>query len=246
MLDMNPNKTVREFALEVPGATRLFEKMGIDYCCGGNRSIADACMAAHLTVEDVLSSLEATQTVTGENDQVDFRNEKLANLIDHILSTHHVFTREEIDRLGALMQKVFGKHAGNHPELEELQSLFQMLSYELGPHMMKEERVLFPYILAIEDAAANHRTLGVPPFGTVTNPIRMMMFEHDNAGSLLKRMRQVTSDYSVPADACISFQTLYKALEAFEKDLHQHIHLENNVLFPRAVILEANPPLDSV
>jgi regulator of cell morphogenesis and NO signaling len=246
MLDMNPNKTVREFALEIPGATRLFEKMGIDYCCGGNRSIADACIAADLTVEDVLNSLEATQTVAGENDKVDFLNVKLANLIDHILGTHHVFTREEIDRLGALTQKVCGKHAANHPELEELQSLFQMLSSELGPHMMKEERVLFPYILAIEDAAANRRTLGAPPFGTVTNPIRMMMFEHDNAGSLLKRMRQVTSDYRVPADACISFQTLYQALEAFEKDLHQHIHLENNILFPRAVILEANPRVDSV
>lgn len=246
MLDMNPNKTVREFALEIPGATRLFEKIGIDYCCGGDRSIADACMAAQLTVEDVLSSLEATRTVAGENNKVEFTDAKLSDLIDHILDTHHVFTREELERLRALMQKVCTRHTENHPELEELESLFQSLYAELGPHMMKEERVLFPYIMAIEDAAANRRTPQAPPFGSVTNPVRMMMFEHDNAGHLLKRMRQVTSDYSVPADACISFQTLYQALEAFEKDLHQHIHLENNILFPRAVIMEVNTRSASV
>ena len=105
--------------------------------------------------------------------------------------------------------------------------------------MMKEERVLFPFIMGMEDAVRKSQPIQVPPFGTVANPVRMMMLEHDGAGELLRQMREASSDYAVPADACISYQTLYQALDAFEKDLHQHIHLENNILFPRAVEMEA-------
>ncbi len=244
MVNMELNKTVREVVLEIPGATRLFEKLGIDYCCGGEHSLEEACAQANVELNDVLSVL--AQTTHDENRNENFLDAKLAYVIDHIVSTHHVFTREEIDRLQALLLKVCTKHGQNHPELEQLQTLFQSLSSELRPHMMKEELVLFPYIVAMEEAAASKRTLGVPPFGAVTNPVRMMMAEHENAGELLKQMRQITSSYSTPPDACISYETLYRALDAFEKDLHQHIHLENNILFPRAVIMEANPQIVSV
>ena len=237
MITLEPNKTVRDVVLENPEVTRVFEKVGIDYCCGGERSLSDACASAGVTLEDLNQSL----TLTGISREVktDFRSISLTELIDHILNTHHVFTRSELERLSELMTKVYLKHGQNHHELAQLQSLFDALSAELEPHMMKEERVLFPYVMAMEEAVSNQRTRETPLFGTVANPVRMMMFEHDNAGYVLKQMRQLTHDYTPPTDACMSYRALYQALDAFEKDLHQHIHLENNILFPRALTREA-------
>lgn len=159
-------------------------------------------------------------------------------LITHILETHHVFTKSEMERLQSLADKVLAAHGGNHPELVHLDELLTRLCGDLKPHMLKEEQILFPYIVARAEAAEQQRAVPFPPFGRVSNPIRMMMREHDIAGEILRELRALTSDYKVPADACISYQTLYQALENFEKDLHQHIHLENNVLFPKALALE--------
>ncbi len=232
-------RTVRDLALEIPGATRVFEKIGIDYCCGGQRSLADACVKAEVTIEAVMTSLELANESHSPGEEPNFLVASLADLIDHIVAKHHVFTRNEMERLRGLLNKVCGVHGQNHPELETLRTLFETLSLELGPHMMKEERVLFPYVMGMETAIQEKRSIMPPPFGTVANPVRMMMLEHDAAGELLKDMRRTTSNYTTPEDACISYQTLYQALDAFEKDLHQHIHLENNILFPRAVEMEA-------
>jgi regulator of cell morphogenesis and NO signaling len=231
-------KTVRDLAVETPGATRVFENLGIDYCCGGDRTLDDACNAAGLTVENVMTSLEQVNGSHAQFEEPNFLTATLVELIDHIVEKHHVFTKTELARLHALMDKVHGAHGQNHPEIAELRDLFNALSDELGPHMMKEESVLFPYTIQMEDAARNQRALPRPPFGTVANPVRMMMMEHEDAGALLRQMRRVTADYTIPPDACISYQTLYQALDTFEKDLHQHIHLENNILFPRAVEME--------
>ena len=149
-----------------------------------------------------------------------------------------MFTKSEMDRLQSLADKVLSAHGGNHPELIHLGELFTRLCADLKPHMFKEEQVLFPYIVAMAQAADQNQPVPFAPFGTVNNPIRMMMREHDTAGQILRELRALTSDYKVPADACISYQTLYQALENFEKDLHQHIHLENNILFPKALDLE--------
>lgn len=130
-------------------------------------------------------------------------------------------------------------HGENHPELRGVGLLFERLCADLNPHMFKEERVLFPYILDLARASVNNGQVPFAPFGTVNNPVRMMMREHDSAGEILRELRAVTSDYTTPADGCISYRTLYEALAALEKDLHQHIHLENNILFPRAIELEA-------
>jgi len=232
-------KTVRDLAVEIPGATRVFENLGIDYCCGGKRSLADACAAVGAALTDVEKSLEGANVPHAQFEEPNFLTATLAELVDHIVEKHHVFTKTEIARLRALMDKVCNVHGQNHPELSTIRSIFQSLSSELEPHMMKEERVLFPFIMGMEDAVHKSRPIQVPPFGTVANPVRMMMLEHDGAGELLRQMRETSSDYAVPADACISYQTLYQALDAFEKDLHQHIHLENNILFPRAVEMEA-------
>jgi regulator of cell morphogenesis and NO signaling len=153
-------------------------------------------------------------------------------------SEHHAFTREELVRLEALLAKVSGVHGQNHPELFQIQDQFGKLRGELEPHMLKEESVLFPYIVRMEEATLANKTLPPPPFRTVQNPVRVMMAEHDAAGYILGRIREATSDYAVPPDGCISYKTLYSALTALEVDLHQHIHLENNILFPRAVAME--------
>jgi regulator of cell morphogenesis and NO signaling len=237
-MNLATSKTVGELALEIPGATRLFENLGIDYCCRGKRSLADACLDAGVTVESVVNSLEQAIGSHAHFEEPTFVTATLVELIDHIVEKHHVFTKTEIARLGALIDKVHGVHGQNHPELAAIRSMFESLGEELEPHMMKEERVLFPYVIKMEDAVRNERPVGNPPFGTVRNPIQMMMLEHDGAGYLLRKIREASSNYTVPGDACISFQTLYQALEAFEKDLHQHIHLENNILFPRAVEME--------
>jgi regulator of cell morphogenesis and NO signaling len=160
-------------------------------------------------------------------------------LIGYILATHHVFTVEEIERLTPLMAKVVTRHGDGHPELFELQALFSELTDSLIPHMRKEEHVLFPFIVELERAEKAKLPAPVPHFGTVKNPIRMMMAEHDTDGERLKKMRDITGDYSLPEGACPSFTALYAGLEDLERDLHRHIHLENNVLFPAAAALEA-------
>lgn len=234
---INSETTVRDVALQVPESTRLFESLKIDYCCGGNQSLGQACASAGVDVDDLMEMLSGVGQ-SNEEGVLDFQNASLPELITHILETHHVFTKTEMERLQALAAKVLQAHGGNHPELVNLDELFTRLCADLKPHMFKEEQVLFPYIMAMAEAAGENRAVPFPPFGTVNNPIRMMMMEHDTAGQILRKLRALTSDYKVPADACISYQTLYQALENFERDLHQHIHLENNILFPKALDLE--------
>jgi regulator of cell morphogenesis and NO signaling len=232
------DKTVWELALENPSSTRVFEKLGIDYCCGGNRSLREACQTANLPVDQVLDSLEtAYRTVPNRQEDRDWQGESLSSLIAHIQTTHHKYTREEIARLGPLFEKVCSAHGKNHPELFEAREVFQGLAEELSAHLMKEEMVLFPHVLRMEATEAGSGPAR-GPFGSVQNPISMMEHEHDSAGNALRVMSKATSGYTAPADACVSYQTLYKALADFEADLHRHIHLENNILFPRAVALE--------
>lgn len=236
-MKLEASKTIREIVLEIPEAAEAFEKMGIDYPCGGQRSLAEACAAAGLTVQHVLQSLESIQSSEPAERRPDFRFTPISELIDHILTTHHEFTRTELERIRALMVKVCDKHGQNHPELDQMRRIFETLFSELEPHMVKEEQELFPYLIAKEDAV-NQGQLEKPPFGTFPEPISMMMLEHDGAAYLLKQMRQLSSDYAIPPDACVNYQTLYRSLERFEQDLHLHIHLENNILFPRGAELK--------
>ncbi|HZB47235.1 MAG TPA: iron-sulfur cluster repair di-iron protein [Pyrinomonadaceae bacterium] len=230
-------KTVREYAVETPNAARVFEKLKIDYCCGGGRPLGEAARLAGVPLDEVERLLEQAGDASGEA-PAGAPSGTLTELIDYILDKHHTFTRDEMERIDALAEKVASKHGGNHPELASVRSLFRRLCDDLRPHMLKEENILFPYVKQLEQAAADGRPRPRAPFGTVGNPVRMMMFEHDTAGDLLREIRAAAGDYRLPEDACMSFRALYEALEGFEKDLHQHIHLENNVLFPRAIELE--------
>ena len=239
-MNISTEKTVREYALEMPNATRVFEKLKIDYCCGGGRSVGDACAAAGVGVDELARLLEQAGTayMPGEV-AARVQTGTLAELIDYIIDKHHVFTREEMERINALLEKVCSKHGETHPEMVVARTLFRRLCDDLRPHMYKEEAILFPFVKALEQAIARRTAMPFAPFGTVNNPVRMMMSEHDTAGELLRELRAATGDYILPAEACMSYRALYEALEGFERDLHQHIHLENNVLFPRAVELES-------
>lgn len=238
-MTVNANKTVRDLAVEMTSATRVFEKLGIDYCCGGHRTLAEACESANVRLETALATLEVAERLATENRAAkDWSREALSDLIDHIVSTHHAFVKSELPRIEALLAKVVRKHGPSHPELNAVASIFAGLQQELTMHLMKEEQVLFPYVRQLELAAAGVTARPASCFGTVQNPVRMMMMEHDAAGDMLREMRQLSSDFTPPADACVSYQTLYAALEGLEKDLHQHIHLENNILFPRAIEME--------
>ena len=233
-------KNVRDYAIETPQTIPVFEKLGIDFCCGGNRPLEEACAAANLNVDEVLKSLAAAMAEPVHPSESELQAGSLAELISHIVKTHHVFVRTQIPEVERLMEKVYSKHGANHPQLAYLRSIFHGLGQELTTHLMKEEHILFPYIERMEEAAVEHDPILPPPFGTVANPVRMMEHEHESAGVALKALRETSQHYTPPADACTSFKALYTALENFEKDLHQHIHLENNVLFPRALEMETS------
>jgi len=231
-------KTIREIALAAPATVRVFEELKIDYCCGGRRSISEACAAAGVApdvlerrIDEILVKGEA-----GSEDAEELRSP--TKLIDHIETTHHVFTRAEIERLMPLMAKVAVRHGEHHPELRQLESIFTALADSLLPHMMKEENVLFPFIKRLDMCSENGLPVPLAPFGSVQNPVRMMMADHDTDGDRLAQMRAITHDYQLPNDACPSFTALFAGLQDLERDLHRHIHLENNVLFPAALELE--------
>jgi regulator of cell morphogenesis and NO signaling len=241
MMTISSTMKVRDVALDLPQATRVFEKLKIDYCCGGDKPLYEACAAAGIEVENLERMLDEARRAGAEgNGLLNFQKSTLTDLVGHILEKHHVYTKEEMVRLTALIEKVIGAHGQNHSELREIGDVFQRLCADLTPHMFKEEQILFPYILEMERASQQNRPAPFAPFGTVNNPVRMMMMEHETVGDILRELRSLSSNYTVPPDGCISYQTLYQALEAFEQDLHQHIHLENNILFPRAIELEGS------
>jgi regulator of cell morphogenesis and NO signaling len=227
-------KSIGQLALEMPNAINVLEKWRIDYCCHGNRSVAEACTEAGIGIEELLEAIGERRP----NGTKSWSNEPLAELQRFIVDTHHVFTRQSLETLLLLSDKVGGKHGANHPETVRVATLVKELTNDLIPHMQKEETILFPYVAALEAATFSGSEPPLPFFGTVRNPIRMMMAEHDAAAETLRALRTVTCDYALPDDACLSFRALYERLAELEQDLHQHIHLENNVLFPRAAAME--------
>jgi regulator of cell morphogenesis and NO signaling len=238
-MNLNAAKTVRELATTIPFATRIFERFGIEYCCGGNKSLQAACHQARISPDEVLRCLEEANTAgAASSATLNFQKTGLVELIAHILAWHHKHVKQEIPRIKQLAFKVVAVHCANHPELAAVQRSFKDLADELLGHMMQEESVLFPYIEKLEEAVISDKPAPRAAFGSISNPIRMMELEHESAGRTLENIRTLTSAYTPPENACLSYTTLYSALEEFEVDLHEHVHLENNILFPRAVALE--------
>src|SRR2546423_3146121 len=227
-MTLNTTRTVRELALEMPEATRVFEKLKIDYCCGGGKTLEAACAAAGVRIGDVADLLERAKALRGQDGAADeFLSMPLTELVNHILEKHHTFTKEEMERITALTAKVCAAHGERHPELSRVGALFGKLCDDLRPHMMKEEQVRFPYIIGLEGAVLGQCAPPFAPFGTVNNPVRMMMYEHDTAGELLRELRAATSGYTVSTDARMSFRPPYGPVAAFGEELHQHVHLVN-------------------
>jgi regulator of cell morphogenesis and NO signaling len=230
--------SVGEIAARSLAAVRILEEHGIDYCCGGQRSVADVCSEKGIDSDVLLKQVQAAErnpTDAGRN----WRAATLAELIDHILSTHHEYLRRELPLIENRLIAVLNAHSEAHGQLlRQLSVLFAGLKTELQVHMQKEESVLFPFVRAAEMSASAGRGLPHSPFGTVRNPIRMMEHEHDSAGDALAAMRRLTNNYELPEGACNTWRALYGGLAELESDLHLHIHLENNILFPRAIALE--------
>ena len=229
---------VNEIALSNPEARRVLEDAGIDYCCGGARSLQEACRRANVPAADVLRRLSAGRERVAP-DRVPWTAAPLADLTKHIRERHHQYVRDAIPRLRALLAKIREKHGSGHRELDKIEKLFDQVAREMLMHMQKEEQALFPCIDSLERAVNSGGATEPPPFRNVKNPIYSMMKEHDSAGELVREIRFFTNNYKAPAGACTSYQAAYQGLEEFEKDLHLHVHLENNILFPRAVELEA-------
>lgn len=237
---VDPSTTVRELAVAIPGATRLFEQHRIDYCCRGGHTLARACEAAGVRLEQLVPELErAAERSSEPGDTPRWEQAALSQLVAHVVSHHHEHTRAELERLGGLATKVVAVHGAKHPEIAGLGEHVDALADDLLPHMKKEELVLFPHIEALEAASRAGRPTPHAAFGSVANPVRVMMNEHDGTGDLLRALRAATDDYTPPAGACATWRALYAGLQALERDLFQHIHLESNVLFPRAIELES-------
>ena len=239
-MENTATRTVGEIALEAPATTRIFEEFHIDYCCGGRKPLAEACAAVGADPAILQKRINEVLASTEVNAKYQPESAGPSELIGYILATHHVFTVEETTRLSPLMEKVARKHGEAHPELLELREVFTHLVDSLIPHMQKEENVLFRYIQQLETAVNSGSAPPMPHFGTVENPVRMMMRDHEGDGLRLSRIRQLTNHFTPPEGACPSFTALYAGLQDLERDLHRHIHLENNVLFPAAVELETH------
>ncbi len=235
---MTATQTVREIALEQPSSIRVFEQFGIDYCCGGRKPLAEACAARNLEIDSVIAALEGAEKKPGTEVE-NWAEKSLESLSSHIVAKHHAYVKRELPRLAQLADKVVNRHGSTRPELPVITAALMQLDKELTQHLAKEEAVLFPYIAALEQSVS----IGTPKprscFGTVANPIAMMTQEHDAAGSLIAEIHRLSGNFTTPEDACPTFHAFYDGLREFEQDLHQHIHLENNILFPRAIELDS-------
>ncbi len=233
--------TIAEIVTQYPQTRRLLEELGLDYCCGGKTSLQDASQKAGLSCQEVLTKLneKIDQSDSKESPPKNWMAVPMTELIRHIVDIHHTYLKENLPRLKNLSEKVYRAHMQHHGDmLQKLKQVLETLRIDLEMHLAKEEEILFPLIREMESFANNQGPRPAVHCGTIQNPIQQMEYEHQSAGELLGQMRKITSDYQLPADACRSFQAFYEGLQDLEQDLHEHIHLENNILFPRALQLE--------
>ena len=235
-MNITPDTRIADIASRNPATIRVFQRFGIDFCCGGKRPVGEACSEKQVTFGELQRELAAAGEPSAT--EIPGTDAKLGELIRFIVDRYHADLRTELPRLSQMAAKVLDAHGERHPELADLATTFRGLREELESHMLKEERVLFPYVERLETLSEHGQRLSGSPFGSIQAPIGMMEHEHDVAARALARLREITNAHTPPADACNTFRGLYHGLAELEKALHEHIHLENNVLFPRATRLE--------
>lgn len=235
---IDPNQViVKDIITTNIKAAHVFEKHGIDFCCNGNRPLKEACDEKNINIEVILSELDSVM-ISEEQEDKRFETWDLKFLIDYIVNNHHSYVKNAIPQMMPHLEKVAFKHGNKYPELENIKSLFEDVAEEMISHMHKEETILFHIIRYLVDCKKFNERPKMSGFKTVRNPIDMMEAEHTNAGGAMEKIRELTNNFTLPADACNTFKLTYKELEDFEKDLHIHVHLENNILFPKAIKLE--------
>lgn len=232
------NKTIGKIVRDDYRTAEVFKKFNIDFCGGGKKTIEEVCSTNNISLEELTKALSEIEKKIDSDKGYNFKDWEPDFLANYIVNVHHKYVAENIPLLLEFTQKIVRVHGERHPELQKIANLFGDVATELQQHMMKEERILFPYMARLQTAFKNKSSIGPSPFGTVRNPIAMMEMEHDNAGSLLKQMREISGNYKLPEDAGETYSVTYQKLDEFENDLHQHIHLENNILFPKAIELE--------
>lgn len=231
-------KTLSEIVTNDFRAAAVFEKYGLDFCCHGNKPLIDATSEKQIQTEALLADLtKAFQA--NDTSMIDFNNMELDKLVDYIIETHHSFVKEKLPFITGLGNKVVQAHGEHHPEVKEIAELFRGVKAEFEGHLVKEEMILFPQIKKLAEVKRGSAQYQRPPFGTIANPIRVMEAEHENAGAAFDSIKQLAQNYNPPADACNTFKVYYAELENFENDLHKHVHLENNILFPKSLICES-------
>jgi regulator of cell morphogenesis and NO signaling len=234
--DLLEQKIADIVALNIKTA-HVFKKYGIDFCCGGGITIQKACEKKNIDINSIMQDLKnidekVIQSQNYNNWEIDF-------LADFIVNTHHVYVTESLGLIDAYATKVAKVHGGHHPAVIKIKELFELVAQDLTSHMKKEELILFPYIKKLAAANKSNLTIDKAQFGSVNNPINMMEEEHETVGNLFKEIAVLSNNYTPPAWACNTFKALYAKLDEFEQDLHIHIHLENNILFPKAIEMES-------
>lgn len=235
MIDTNTT-TIRDIVADDFRAASVFQRHRIDFCCGGDRPLGEACREQGVDAGSLVAELEAVTAAPGDVPR--FKAWDADFLAAYIVANHHAYVRGAIETVGAHTQKVATVHGEHHPETIRIAAHFSAVAEDMVQHMAKEERMLFPYITRLAQAARAGQPAPAAPFGTIANPIRMMELEHQAAGDLMAAIRELSGGFAPPSDACTTYRVTYKELEEFEADLHRHVHLENNVLFPKALQLE--------
>jgi regulator of cell morphogenesis and NO signaling len=237
-IDANqPQETIGEMVVKDYRKAQVFKKLGIDFCCGGKKTLAEVCDKKGIDVEVVKAQLSEINDIEQAN-ALPFDSWDLAFLSDYIENTHHQYVKENIPFILELANKVARVHGDRHPELIKVAYIFNRIAHDLSLHLEKEEKILFPHVKALASAAKNKTKFIEAPFGSVSNPTQIMEVEHEHAGEDLAEIRELTHNYLLPQDACTSYTILFKKLQEFENDLFNHVHLENNILFPKAIRLE--------
>ena len=236
-LQENKTKEIGQYVADDFRTAAIFSKYKIDFCCNGNRTVEEACDKKGIDSNMLLDELnQVLDSKSGES--IDYKSWPLDLLAEYIEKKHHRYVEEKIPVLLQFLNKLCRVHGERHPELFKINELFAASAGELASHMKKEELILFPFVKRMVNANLKNEAIQSPQFGTVENPIEMMMEEHDTEGQRFREIAELTDNYNPPADACNTYKVTYAMLEEFEKDLHLHIHLENNILFPKAIKLE--------